>query len=178
TRKLRVRLSDHALANVLSGSTAMRYDKPVFSGTRVAFIWWLASNFANSPAQVTNEETNLPWSRDSEARVEEPVTSVATFITYSRILSRMRPNTRKLVTRSWWKRNSQGIACAFQSSIMGRIFRITIRRKDQSMKRLLIVDDEPNVRLNYRITLEVEGYNVVETGTALDALQKTQDSTV
>jgi DNA-binding NtrC family response regulator len=55
---------------------------------------------------------------------------------------------------------------------MGRIFRITIRRKDQSVKRLLIVDDEPNVRLNYRITLEVEGYNVVETGTALDALQK------
>ena len=40
------------------------------------------------------------------------------------------------------------------------------------MKRLLIVDDEPNVRLNYRITLESEGYDITETGTALDALQK------
>jgi hypothetical protein len=30
TRKLRVRLSDHALANFLSGSTAMCYDKPCF----------------------------------------------------------------------------------------------------------------------------------------------------
>jgi len=40
------------------------------------------------------------------------------------------------------------------------------------MKRLLVVDDEPNVRLNYRITLEGEGYKIIETGTALDALQK------
>ena len=40
------------------------------------------------------------------------------------------------------------------------------------MKRLLVVDDEPNVRLNYRITLEGEGYRIIETGTALDALQK------
>ena len=40
------------------------------------------------------------------------------------------------------------------------------------MKRLLIVDDEPNVRLNYRTALELEGYNVVETDNALDALQK------
>ena len=40
------------------------------------------------------------------------------------------------------------------------------------MKRLLVVDDEPNVRLNYRITLEGEGYDITETGTALDALQK------
>ena len=28
--------------------------------------------------------------------------------------------------------------------------------------RILIVDDETNVRLNYRITLETEGYEVVE----------------
>src|SRR6516225_5537326 len=40
------------------------------------------------------------------------------------------------------------------------------------MKRLLVVDDEPNVRLNYRITLEGEGHEIIETGTALDALQK------
>lgn len=40
------------------------------------------------------------------------------------------------------------------------------------MKRLLVVDDEPNVRLNYRITLEGEGYDITETGSALDALQK------
>lgn len=40
------------------------------------------------------------------------------------------------------------------------------------MKRLLVVDDEPNIRLNYRTALETEGYEVNETGTALDALAK------
>jgi DNA-binding NtrC family response regulator len=40
------------------------------------------------------------------------------------------------------------------------------------MKRILIVDDEPNVRLNYRITLEVEGYQVVETGSGTEALKR------
>jgi DNA-binding response OmpR family regulator len=40
------------------------------------------------------------------------------------------------------------------------------------MKRILIVDDEPNVRLNYRITLELEGYQVDETGLSAEALKK------
>jgi len=40
------------------------------------------------------------------------------------------------------------------------------------MKRILIVDDEPNVRLNYRITLELEGYQVDETGLSTEALKK------
>ena len=40
------------------------------------------------------------------------------------------------------------------------------------MKRILIVDDEPNVRLNYRITLELEGYQVDETGLSTEALTK------
>jgi DNA-binding response OmpR family regulator len=40
------------------------------------------------------------------------------------------------------------------------------------MKRILIVDDEPNVRLNYRITLELEGYLVDETGLSTEALKK------
>lgn len=40
------------------------------------------------------------------------------------------------------------------------------------MKRILIVDDEPNVRLNYRITLELEGYQVDETGLGTEALKK------
>jgi DNA-binding response OmpR family regulator len=40
------------------------------------------------------------------------------------------------------------------------------------MKRILIVDDEPNVRLNYRITLELEGYEVHETGLSTEALKK------
>jgi DNA-binding NtrC family response regulator len=35
--------------------------------------------------------------------------------------------------------------------------------------RILIVDDEANVRLNYRITLEAEGYEVFEAGTAASA---------
>jgi high-affinity K+ transport system ATPase subunit B len=36
--------------------------------------------------------------------------------------------------------------------------------------RILIVEDEANVRLNYRITLETEGYEVVEAATAASAL--------
>src|ERR1700751_380854 len=40
------------------------------------------------------------------------------------------------------------------------------------MRRILIVDDEPNVRLNYRITLELEGYQVEETGLSTEALKK------
>jgi DNA-binding NtrC family response regulator len=38
--------------------------------------------------------------------------------------------------------------------------------------RILIVDDEANVRLNYRITLETEGYEVFEASTTASALQK------
>ncbi len=38
--------------------------------------------------------------------------------------------------------------------------------------RILIVDDETNVRLNYRITLETEGYEVVEAATSASALQE------
>jgi DNA-binding NtrC family response regulator len=44
------------------------------------------------------------------------------------------------------------------------------------MKRILIVDDEPNVRLIYRVTLETEGYAVEESGTAEEALQKMRRS--
>jgi DNA-binding NtrC family response regulator len=40
------------------------------------------------------------------------------------------------------------------------------------MKRILIVDDEPNVRLNYRITLELESHEVVETSSGTEALKK------
>ena len=38
-------------------------------------------------------------------------------------------------------------------------------------KRILIVDDEPNVRLGYRITLETEGYEVCEAKGATEALE-------
>ncbi|HEY2423375.1 MAG TPA: response regulator [Chthoniobacterales bacterium] len=38
--------------------------------------------------------------------------------------------------------------------------------------KILIVDDEPNVRLNYRITLETEGYDVSEASTATIALEE------
>ena len=38
--------------------------------------------------------------------------------------------------------------------------------------RILIVDDETNVRLNYRITLETEGYEVVEAGSGPLALEE------
>ncbi|HEV3065638.1 MAG TPA: response regulator [Chthoniobacterales bacterium] len=38
--------------------------------------------------------------------------------------------------------------------------------------RILIVDDETNVRLNYRITLETEGYEVFEASTSASALQE------
>src|ERR1700730_3082784 len=39
------------------------------------------------------------------------------------------------------------------------------------MKRILVVDDEPNVRLNYRITLDVEGYEVKEASGAKEAIE-------
>jgi len=38
-------------------------------------------------------------------------------------------------------------------------------------KRILIVDDEPNVRLGYRITLETEGFDVCEANGAAEALE-------
>ena len=38
--------------------------------------------------------------------------------------------------------------------------------------KILIVDDEPNVRLNYRITLETEGYEVFEAESSAVALQQ------
>src|ERR1700722_3809444 len=38
-------------------------------------------------------------------------------------------------------------------------------------KRILIVDDEPNVRLNFRTTLETEGYEAVEVCSGEEALQ-------
>jgi DNA-binding response OmpR family regulator len=40
------------------------------------------------------------------------------------------------------------------------------------IKRILIVDDEPNVRLSYRATLEAEGYGVEEANSAATALEK------
>src|ERR1700733_4677177 len=39
-------------------------------------------------------------------------------------------------------------------------------------KRILIVDDEPNVRLNYRVTLETEGLAVCEADCAKKALEQ------
>ena len=38
--------------------------------------------------------------------------------------------------------------------------------------RILIVDDETNVRLNYRVTLETEGYEVFEAASAAVALEE------
>src|SRR5580704_10596939 len=38
-------------------------------------------------------------------------------------------------------------------------------------KRILIVDDEPNVRLNFRTTLETEGYEVFEVSSGEEAVQ-------
>jgi DNA-binding response OmpR family regulator len=39
-------------------------------------------------------------------------------------------------------------------------------------KHILIVDDEPNVRLNYRMALETEGYSVTEANCGARALEK------
>ena len=38
-------------------------------------------------------------------------------------------------------------------------------------KRILIVDDETNVRLNFRMTLETEGYEVIEVSSGEAAVQ-------
>lgn len=42
--------------------------------------------------------------------------------------------------------------------------------------RILVVDDEPNVRLNYRTTLEIENYDVAEAGSAALALKQLEKS--
>jgi FixJ family two-component response regulator len=41
--------------------------------------------------------------------------------------------------------------------------------------RVLVVDDEPHVRLNYRVALETEGYDVVETNSGKAALEQLVD---
>ena len=38
--------------------------------------------------------------------------------------------------------------------------------------KIMIVDDEKNVRLNYRLTLETEGYEVFEAASATNALDQ------
>jgi DNA-binding response OmpR family regulator len=40
------------------------------------------------------------------------------------------------------------------------------------MKRILIIDDEPNARLNFRLALEVEGYQVTEAPSGAAAMEK------
>ena len=44
-------------------------------------------------------------------------------------------------------------------------------------KRILIVDDEPNVRLNFRTTLETEGYEVFEVSSGEEAIQSLAEHT-
>lgn len=39
-------------------------------------------------------------------------------------------------------------------------------------KQILVVDDEPNVRLNYRMTLETEGFGVIEADSGSQALEQ------
>ena len=44
-------------------------------------------------------------------------------------------------------------------------------------RRILIVDDEPNVRLNFRTTLETEGYEVFEVSSGEEAIQSLAEHT-
>jgi DNA-binding response OmpR family regulator len=44
-------------------------------------------------------------------------------------------------------------------------------------KRILIVDDETNVRLNFRRTLETEGYEIFEAGSGEEAVQSLAEDT-
>ena len=37
-------------------------------------------------------------------------------------------------------------------------------------KKILVVDDEPNVRLSYRVALEIEGYAITEAHCGAKAL--------
>ena len=41
--------------------------------------------------------------------------------------------------------------------------------------RVLVVDDEPHVRLNYRVALETEGYDIVEANSGKAALEQLVD---
>jgi CheY-like chemotaxis protein len=44
-------------------------------------------------------------------------------------------------------------------------------------KRILIVDDETNVRLNFRTTLETEGYEIFEARSGEEAVQSLAEHT-
>jgi DNA-binding response OmpR family regulator len=45
-------------------------------------------------------------------------------------------------------------------------------RERTQMKRILVVDDEPNIRLNYRVLLEVDGFQVSEASNGAAALDQ------
>jgi CheY-like chemotaxis protein len=46
------------------------------------------------------------------------------------------------------------------------------------MARVLLIEDEANVRLLYRFELEEEGYSIVEVGTGTDALEALADEKI
>ena len=46
------------------------------------------------------------------------------------------------------------------------------QRSIHMSKQILVVDDEPNVRLSYRVTLETEGYTVFEADCGTKALEQ------
>jgi DNA-binding NtrC family response regulator len=48
-------------------------------------------------------------------------------------------------------------------------------RQLSNVKRILIIDDEPNARLNFRTALEVEGYQVAEAASGSTARQQLSD---
>jgi DNA-binding response OmpR family regulator len=60
-----------------------------------------------------------------------------------------------------------------RSCTAGRVDEITLAENRRSIvkKKIIIVDDEPNVRLGYRITLETEGFTVREATGAAQALE-------
>ncbi len=46
-----------------------------------------------------------------------------------------------------------------------------IEKKGGMMKKVLIVDDDPNIRLIFKETLKMDGYNVVTASTGIKALE-------
>src|SRR5512134_1268402 len=47
---------------------------------------------------------------------------------------------------------------------------------DRVMKRVMVVDDDVDIRRGIAVALELEGYEVVEAGDGREALQKLRDS--
>ncbi|TET16543.1 MAG: response regulator [Candidatus Cloacimonadota bacterium] len=51
------------------------------------------------------------------------------------------------------------------------LHRVMVKQKGGSMKKILIADDDPNIRLIFQTTLQRSGYNVITASSGIQALE-------